>query len=89
MYQQKLYNLTNRTAYKLKTKMESKRFSLVKEDIKRWLKNTLVFLAPALIVFLTALQSGVPIQDALFALYLWGINVVLDLLKKFVQENQY
>ena len=83
----KLYNLTNQTAYKLEIKMESKRFSLNKEDVLKWAKNTLTFLAPALIIFLTAIQSGVPIKEALYSIYLWGLNVAIDLLKKFVQEK--
>lgn len=82
----KLYNLTERTSYKLKTNM-SEKFSLNKEDLKKWGKNTLVFLAPALIIFLTAIQAGVPVKEALYSIYLWGLNVAIDLLKKFVQEK--
>jgi len=65
----------------------SKRFSLNKEDLLKWGKNTLVFLAPALIIFLTAIQSGVPVKEALYSIYLWGLNVSIDLLKKFVQQK--
>jgi hypothetical protein len=63
--------------------MQSKRFTLNKEDIKKWAKNTLIFLAPVLISFLTAVKSGVDIKDALYLVYLWGLNVVIDLLRKF------
>ena len=83
----KLNYLTEDTSYLLKIKMESKRFSLNKEDVLKWAKNTLTFLAPALIIFLTAIQSGVPIKEALYSIYLWGLNVAIDLLKKFVQEK--
>lgn len=83
----KLNCLTEDTSYLLKIKMESKRFSLNKEDVLKWAKNTLTFLAPALIIFLTAIQSGVPIKEALYSIYLWGLNVAIDLLKKFVQEK--
>lgn len=65
----------------------SKRFSLNNEDIKKWANNTLVFLAPALIIFLTAIQTGVPIKEALYSIYLWGLNTSIDLLKKFVQQK--
>jgi len=68
-------------------KIESKRFSLNREDLQKWAKNTLIFLAPALIIFLTAIQSGVPVKEALYSMYLWALNVVIDILKKFIQEK--
>ena len=64
--------------------MESKRFSLNQEDVKKVLSNSLVFLAPMLLVFLTAIQAGVPLKDAMYAVYLYGLNVLIDLLKKYV-----
>lgn len=67
--------------------MMSKRFTLNKEDVKKWAINTLTFLAPALIIFLTAIQAGVTVKEALYAIYLWGLNVSIDLLKKFIQEK--
>jgi len=65
----------------------SKRFTLNKQDLIKWGKNTLIFLAPALIIFLTAIQAGVPVKEALYSIYLWGLNVLIDILKKFVQEK--
>jgi len=65
----------------------SKRFTLNKQDLIKWGKNTLIFLAPALIIFLTALQTGTPVKEALYSIYLWGLNVLIDILKKFVQEK--
>jgi len=65
----------------------SKKFSLNQEDIQKWSKNTLIFLAPALIIFLTAISNGVPVKQALYSLYLWSLNVIIDILKKYVQER--
>lgn len=65
--------------------MESKRFTLNKEDLLRWGKNTLLFLAPVLIIFLSAIKGGADIKDALYLVYLWGLNIVIDLLRKFIQ----
>ena len=62
----------------------NQRFTLDKENILKWLKNTLIFAAPFLVVFLEAIKSGVDIKDALYILYLYGINVMIDLLKKFI-----
>jgi hypothetical protein len=64
----------------------SKRFSLNKEDLLKWGKNALIFLAPVLIVFFTAIRDGASIENALYLVYLWAINVVIDLLRKFVQK---
>jgi hypothetical protein len=63
--------------------MVSKRFTLNKEELLKVGKNALIFLAPALIIFLTAIQSGVSLNDSLYAVYLWGLNTAIDLLRKF------
>lgn len=81
----KLYNLTNQTAYKLEIKTMSEKFSLNKEDIVKVLKNAAIFLAPALLVFLLAVQSGVSVKEALNLVYLWGLNTAIDLLRKFTE----
>jgi hypothetical protein len=52
------------------------------EDLKKWGKNALIFLAPVLIIFLTAIKSGVDLKDALYLVYLWGLNVAVDFLRK-------
>lgn len=62
----------------------SKRFTLNKEDVTKWLTNTAIFLAPALLVFLTAIQAGMPVKQAMLAVYTYLLNVVIDLLKKYV-----
>jgi hypothetical protein len=56
-------------------------------DWNKWLKNTTIFGAPFLLVFLVAIQSGVPFKSALFTVYLYAINVGIDLVKKFVDSN--
>lgn len=66
---------------------KSKSMSIDREDLMKWLKNMVVFWATALIVFLTAVQSGVSVENALLSLYTWGISTIIDLLKKFIQNN--
>jgi hypothetical protein len=61
----------------------SKRFTLNKEDLLKWGKNALIFLAPVLIIFLTAIKSGADLKDAFYLVYLWGLDVVIDLIRKF------
>lgn len=53
-------------------------------DWKKWAKNTLIFAAPFALVFLTAVQAGTPVKEALYVVYLYALNVAIDLLKKFL-----
>lgn len=69
--------------------MISKTNSLNTQDIKKWAKNTLIFFAPAFIIFLTALQTGTPVKEAAYLIYLWGVNVAIDLLKKYTSVTKY
>jgi hypothetical protein len=62
----------------------SQRFTLNKEDVKKWLKNAAIFFAPALLVFLVAIQAGTPREEALYLVYLWLLNTAIDLTRKFV-----
>jgi len=68
--------------------MTSKRFQINKEELLKVGKNSLIFLAPALIIFLTAIQSGVPVSDALYSVYLWALNTTIDLLRKFSEGKK-
>lgn len=65
--------------------MQSKKFQLNKQDIKKWLANTVIFLAPALIVFSTALQSGSTPKQASWILWLWFLNTLVDASKKYIK----
>lgn len=83
----KLNCLTEDTSYLLKIKTMSERFSLNKEDILKVLKNAGIFLAPALLIFLVQIQAGVSIKESLYAVYLWLLNTVIDLLRKFIASK--
>ena len=65
----------------------SKKFSLNEVDREKILKNAKIFLAPALLVFLTQIKSGVDIKQAMYCVYLWGLNVSIDTLIKFIRGN--
>lgn len=69
--------------------MISKQGQLIKQDLMKWGKNTFLFLLPAIIMFLSAIQTGVPLKDALYLIYLWGLNVSIDLLKKLEGTTKY
>lgn len=53
------------------------------ESILHWLRNLLIFSAPALIVFLQSLANGDDFQIAVKLLYVAGINALIDLLRKY------
>lgn len=56
-------------------------------DWKKWAKNTAVFFAPFALVFLLAISNGSDVKDALNILYLYALNVAIDLIKKFISAN--
>ncbi len=66
----------------------SPRFSLNEEDVKKWMKNTVLFFAPAALLVLLALQAGKPMEEVLVILKLWGINTAIDILRKFLDGNK-
>jgi len=65
--------------------MISKKFSFNKEELLKVGKNALIFLAPAILIFLTAIQNGVPIKQALYSVYLWALNTGIDLIRKYTE----
>lgn len=67
--------------------MEKIKAFLNSEKFKKWLKNTEVYAIPAAIIFLTAIQQGVPVKQALYSVYLWALNVLIDALKKVTGQT--
>jgi hypothetical protein len=72
-----------------KTTVKEANSPLLSQDWKRWAKNAFIFSAPALLVFLIALQSGATLQQAGIALYGAAINAVIDFIKKYQAEVKY
>lgn len=67
--------------------MGSNSFRISKEEFWKWAHNTLIFFAPALLVFLMKIQMGGTVQEALLALEIWGINVAIDFLRKYIPDT--
>lgn len=63
---------------------DSKRFTLNGTDWNKWSKNILIFSAPLLIIALTELQKGTPVEKVLPLLYAGLINALIDIIRKFV-----
>lgn len=62
----------------------SKKYTLNAKDREKIFENARLFLAPALLVFLVSIQSGMPIKQALSAVYLWALNTAIDVIKKYL-----
>ena len=64
--------------------METQRFTLNEDKAMKVSKNAVIFLAPAVLVFLVVIQSGGSMDEALMALKLWTLNTTIDILRKFI-----
>ncbi len=67
---------------------QSARFDLNEQDFKKWLNNTLIFLAPAALIYLTAIQTGKSNDEAVIALQVWVLNTAIDLTRKFIAGTE-
>ena len=62
---------------------------LIEVDWERWFRNTVLFFAPAFLLFLNQLVSGKSVQEAAPVLYLWLLNTLIDVTRKYLTENTY
>lgn len=94
-----LYNLTEKTAYKLKTNMVSKRFTLNKEEVSFVLERAKLFLIPLMVVYIPfviqkIVSDGFQLKDFLMddfekgALVLWVLNRLLTAGQLFLQGKK-
>jgi len=63
----------------------SERFTLNTTDIKAWLKNAAIFVAPDLIIFLGALAAKFSAEGAFVIVLV--LNLVIDLLRKYIKAR--
>lgn len=74
--------------------------SIIREDLQKWFKNSVVFAAPLLVIYLTFVSGQiqidgiepsdfVPSNELLAMLVLYIINVLLDFFMKFAGETKY
>ena len=66
--------------------MDSKRFTLNSEDLKKSLKNALIFAGPALLVLLMDVTKALPdsFEGPVLIVALYIVNFLTDLLRKFL-----
>ena len=63
----------------------SERFTLNTADIKAWLKNAAIFVAPDLIIFLGALAAKFSAEGAFVIVLI--LNLAIDLLRKYIKAR--
>ena len=68
--------------------MESKRYSLNKEQQDSLKRAMAKYIAPLLLVFLLAIQQGTPVVDALWIVYGAALQLTINFLSKFVTETK-
>lgn len=61
----------------------SKKGQFNRADAERVARNAIIFSAPAIIVFLTQIQTGSTFSEAFAAIQVWILGVVIDFLRKF------
>lgn len=62
---------------------------LIWNDVKRWLINSFIFAIPSIVSFLTALEAGLTVKQALFAIYPAIGTSLMDLYRKYQAETRY
>jgi hypothetical protein len=67
------------------SEIKSTRFSLNAVDWKKWVYNTALFFAPAMLAVITALQQDADADAIYWILRLWLLNTAVDILRKFLQ----
>jgi hypothetical protein len=60
----------------------SKKGQFNRADLERVARNGIIFFAPALIVFLTQIQTGASFPEAFAAIQVWILGVAIDVLRK-------
>jgi hypothetical protein len=69
--------------------IKSSENELIWQDVKKAIKNSLIFASPLIVLFITQLQAGKTPQEAALFLYAAALQLALDLFKKWANENTY
>lgn len=64
---------------------QSKSGDLNRQDYIKWGWNTLIFLAPALVVLFTSVADVIPSDAKYGALLLYVLNILVDFLRKMIK----
>lgn len=69
--------------------INSPKWSLVGEDIKRISKDTLIFASPILVIILTELQAGKGMEEIKPLVATAALQLALNLLRKLTTDKTY
>lgn len=79
--------------------MGSDKFNISVFELEKFLRNSLFFLAPLLIIYLTFVAANInvdgfqpsdftPTNEVIGAIILYVLNVILDFLRKYVPDTK-
>lgn len=69
--------------------MGSGRLLINWDELKKVLKNALIFTIPLLIIVIGIIQNGGGTNEILVAVKLWLLNTLADFLRKFIADNEH
>ena len=67
----------------------SPKWKLNKEDVNKWLRNAAIFFSLGVVLFLTQLQNGATMEQAINVFYYWFLSALIDLIRKWASEKTY
>lgn len=67
----------------------SERFQIKSDDLKKFIRNQVIFFAPVIFVALASLKDLVPAEWEWAAITLWALNALIDLFRKWINKNTY
>lgn len=67
--------------------MKSERFTLNREDWKKWGRNALIFSSPLILLFLNEVNKGTPVEEVIILIKAAAFQLAIDLFKKWVAAN--
>lgn len=67
----------------------SKKWHINQNDIEKWLRNAAIFFSLGAILFLTQLQQGASLEQAINVFYYWFLASLIDLIRKWASEKTY
>ncbi len=63
-------------------------FHLGQKDVLKFIDDATYFFVPGAVIFIGAIQMGVPTKDAFIALWTWFLSQVANLLRKWYTNHK-
>ena len=67
----------------------SKRFTFIKQDWSKWLKNLFIFSIPSILSLINYLTGAIKVDPKWYPVFIMVANALIDWLKKYASEHSY